>query len=57
MVAAASARLNDVLAAPADVTNTLLDGYERHLHDARRNRELLRSFADAHGWGAERWAA
>lgn len=57
MVATASARLNDILAAPADVTDTLLGGYERHLRDARRNRELLRSFADAHGWGAERWAA
>ncbi|HET6713371.1 MAG TPA: polysaccharide pyruvyl transferase family protein [Actinomycetota bacterium] len=57
MVDAASARLDDVLAAPTGVTSALLDGYERHLHDARRNRELLQAFADAHGWGAEPWAA
>jgi len=57
MVAAASTRLNDVLDAPTDVATSILDGYRRHLRDARRNRELLRSFADAHGWGAQRWAA
>ncbi|MGZ4152304.1 MAG: hypothetical protein ACXVP3_07655, partial [Actinomycetota bacterium] len=57
MVAAASARLDDVLAAPSDVANTLLDGYQRHLRDARRNRAMLRAFAEAHGWGAEAWAA
>ena len=27
-------------------------GYEEHLAAARRNRELLRSFVQANGWGA-----
>ncbi|MGZ8617878.1 MAG: polysaccharide pyruvyl transferase family protein [Actinomycetota bacterium] len=57
MVHAASARLDDVLAAPRDVTRALLGGYERHLRDARRNRELLTTFANEHGWGPVPWAA
>ena len=57
MVDAASARLDDVLAAPRDVTRALLGGYERHLRDARRNRELLTTFANEHGWGPVPWAA
>jgi polysaccharide pyruvyl transferase WcaK-like protein len=57
MVTTASDRLDEVLAAPTDITSALLAGHERHLHDARRNRELLWTFADTHGWGAEPWAA
>lgn len=57
MIAAASTRLDDVLSAPTDVTRALADGYEQHLDAARRNRELLRAFADSHGWGAVPWAA
>jgi polysaccharide pyruvyl transferase WcaK-like protein len=56
-VSRASARLDEVLEAPADIASAVQDGYERHLHDARRNRELLRAFATGHGWGAEPWAA
>ncbi len=57
MVNLASTRLDDVLAAPADITSSLLGGYERHLRDARRNRALLRAFAGQHGWGAVPCAA
>ena len=57
MVIGAATRLDEVLTAPTDVTRALLDGYERHRRDARRNRELLVSFANAHGWGPVPWAA
>ncbi|HSL10802.1 MAG TPA: polysaccharide pyruvyl transferase family protein [Actinomycetota bacterium] len=57
MLATASARLEGVVAAPSDLAASLFAGHERHLRDAQRNRELLRAFADAHGWGSERCAA
>jgi polysaccharide pyruvyl transferase WcaK-like protein len=57
MLTAASARLDEVLSAPADVSRALIDGHEHHLLAARRNRELLRAFADSHGWDAVPWAA
>jgi polysaccharide pyruvyl transferase WcaK-like protein len=57
LLATAGERLRGLLGAPRDVTATILAGHERHLGDARRNRELLRAFADAHGWGSTRWAA
>jgi polysaccharide pyruvyl transferase WcaK-like protein len=57
MLTIVSSLLGDVLAPPRDLTATLRAGYERHLRDAGRNRELLRGFAGAYGWGAARWAA
>ena len=57
MLAVASARMDEVLTAPGDVSKILLGGYRRHLRDARRNRELLLGFANAHGWGSVPWAA
>ena len=57
MVSIAGTRLHTLLAAPGDITAALLEGHERHLRNARRNRELLRAFAEEHGWGAARWAA
>jgi polysaccharide pyruvyl transferase WcaK-like protein len=57
MLAVASARMDEVLTDPGDVSEILLGGYRRHLRDARRNRELLLGFANAHGWGSVPWAA
>jgi hypothetical protein len=57
MLAVASARMDEVLSVPGDVSEILLGGYLRHLRDARRNRELLLGFANAHGWGSVPWAA
>jgi polysaccharide pyruvyl transferase WcaK-like protein len=57
MLARASARMDDVLADPGDLSDALLDGYQRHVRDARRNRDLLVGFANAHGWGSVSWAA
>jgi polysaccharide pyruvyl transferase WcaK-like protein len=57
MVERVSASLDEVLADPAGVRRALLDGYRSHLHDARRNRELLRTYAAGHNWGEVPWAA
>ena len=57
MVEQASTSLEEILAAPTDVRRALLDGYRSHLHDARRNRELLHTYALGHGWGDVPWAA
>ena len=57
LLSTAGARLDRLLVTPRETTATLLAGHERHLRDARRNRQLLRAFADAHGWGSARWAA
>jgi polysaccharide pyruvyl transferase WcaK-like protein len=47
-------RVERLLADPGCVTATLRQGFEEHLKKARRNRELLRGFATAHGWETER---
>lgn len=39
------------------VRDTLRAGYVAHVTAARRNRELLRGFAAAHGWGVPAWVA
>jgi polysaccharide pyruvyl transferase WcaK-like protein len=57
MLSAASARMDEVLAAAGDASAALIGGYDRHRRDARRNRELLLGFANAHGWGSVPWAA
>jgi len=57
MVDQASTSLEEILAAPTDVRRALLEGYRSHLHDARRNRELLHTYALGHGWGDVPWAA
>ncbi|HEX5902572.1 MAG TPA: polysaccharide pyruvyl transferase family protein [Actinomycetota bacterium] len=41
---------------PGGVRDALHAGYEAHVSAARRNRELLRGFAAAHGWGVPAWA-
>jgi polysaccharide pyruvyl transferase WcaK-like protein len=45
------ANLDRVLAAPEPVRAALHRGYEEHLGKARRNRQLLREFVKAQGWG------
>ncbi|HEX6131785.1 MAG TPA: polysaccharide pyruvyl transferase family protein [Actinomycetota bacterium] len=56
IVEAAGSRLDDLLAAPSQASAALREGHERHLADARRNREILLGYARAHGWGVP-WAA
>jgi polysaccharide pyruvyl transferase WcaK-like protein len=41
---------------PVVVRDRLRAGNETHVAAARRNRELLREFAVAHGWGVPAWA-
>ena len=48
--------VDELLLDPARVRDRLLAGHEEHVAAARRNRELLRSFAVEHGWGAPAWA-
>jgi polysaccharide pyruvyl transferase WcaK-like protein len=45
------ARVEDLLANPALERERLRQGFEAHLASSKRNRELLRAFAQAHGWG------
>jgi polysaccharide pyruvyl transferase WcaK-like protein len=52
MTAAVDALVRD----PSGVRGLLRDGNETHIAAAQRNRELLRGFAAAHGWGVPAWA-
>jgi polysaccharide pyruvyl transferase WcaK-like protein len=45
-------RVGRLLANPSLQREALRRGYEEHLGAARRNRELLRAFVKANGWGA-----
>jgi polysaccharide pyruvyl transferase WcaK-like protein len=49
--------VDKLLSDPVEVWNQLRAGYGSHVASARRNRDLLRSFAVEHGWGVLRWAA
>jgi hypothetical protein len=48
--------VDELLSDPVEVRDRLRAGHEAHLAAARRNRELLRSFAVEHGWGVPAWA-
>ncbi|HJS27386.1 MAG TPA: polysaccharide pyruvyl transferase family protein [Actinomycetota bacterium] len=48
--------VDELLRDPVEVRDRLRAGHEAHLVAARRNRELLRSFAARHGWGVPAWA-
>ena len=49
--------VDELLCDPVEVRELLRAGHDAHLAAARRNRELLLSFAGQHGWGgAGRWA-
>lgn len=50
-------RIDHLIADPSCQAAALASGYLEHLERAERNRALLRSFLEAHGWEAERWAA
>lgn len=49
--------VDKLLSDPVEVWDRLRAGYGSHVASARRNRDLLRSFALEHGWGVLRWAA
>ncbi len=49
--------VDHLVSAPDQVRERLRASHRAHVASARRNRELLWSFAVAHGWGALRWAA
>jgi len=44
-------RVEDLLAHPVSVQDLLRRGYQEHAAQAGRNRELLRDFVQARGWG------
>jgi hypothetical protein len=48
--------IDELLSDPVEVRERLRAGHEAHLGAARRNRELLRTFAAEHGWGVPAWA-
>ncbi len=48
--------VDELLLDPVEVRERLRVGHDAHLAAARRNRELLRSFAGQHGWGVPAWA-
>ena len=48
--------VDELLFDPVEVRERLRAGHDAHLAAARRNRELLRSFAGQHGWGVPAWA-
>jgi polysaccharide pyruvyl transferase WcaK-like protein len=48
--------VDELLSGPVEVRERLRAGHDAHLAAARRNRELLRSFADQHDWGVPAWA-
>jgi polysaccharide pyruvyl transferase WcaK-like protein len=50
-------RVDHLIADPACQVAALASGHREHLERAERNRALLRSFLQEHGWEAERWAA
>ncbi|HET9250374.1 MAG TPA: polysaccharide pyruvyl transferase family protein [Actinomycetota bacterium] len=47
--------VDELLSDPPEVREQLRAGNEIHVAAARRNRELLRSFAVRHGWGVPAW--
>lgn len=49
--------VDELLSAPLEVQGRLRAGHHAHVMSARRNRDLLRSFAVEHGWGVPLWAA
>jgi polysaccharide pyruvyl transferase WcaK-like protein len=50
-------RIDHLIADPARQAAALSSGHREHVERAERNRALLRSFLEEHGWEAERWAA
>jgi polysaccharide pyruvyl transferase WcaK-like protein len=48
--------VDELLFDPVEVRERLRAGHDAHLAAARRNRELLGSFAGQHGWGVPAWA-
>jgi len=54
MFATLGERIGTLLANPSPVRDTLRRGYEEHLASARRNRQLLGAFVQAHGWARAR---
>lgn len=48
--------VDELLFDSVEVRGRLRAGHDAHLAAARRNRELLRSFAGQHGWGVPAWA-
>jgi polysaccharide pyruvyl transferase WcaK-like protein len=48
--------VDHLLSDPAEVRGRLRSGHDAHVVTARRNRELLRAFADEHGWRVPAWA-
>lgn len=48
--------VDELLSDPLEMRDRLRTGHGVHLAAARRNRELLRSFAVQHGWGVPAWA-
>jgi polysaccharide pyruvyl transferase WcaK-like protein len=48
--------VDELLCDPVEVRQRLRAGHDAHLAAARRNRELLRTFAAQHGWGVPAWA-
>jgi polysaccharide pyruvyl transferase WcaK-like protein len=48
--------VDELLSDPVEVRDRLRAGYRVHLAAAHRNRELLRRFAETHGWGVPAWA-
>jgi polysaccharide pyruvyl transferase WcaK-like protein len=49
--------VDKLLPDPVEVRERLRAGNDAHVASARRNRELLQSFAVEHGWGVMAWAA
>jgi polysaccharide pyruvyl transferase WcaK-like protein len=49
--------VDELLLDPVEVRDRLRAGHAAHVASARRNRDLLRSFAVDHGWGVLTWAA
>jgi polysaccharide pyruvyl transferase WcaK-like protein len=48
--------VDELLSGPVEMRERLRAGHDAHLAAARRNRELLRTFAGQHGWGVRAWA-
>ncbi len=47
-------RIDCLLSAPVSTRATILKSHEQHLARAGRNRELLRTFVESHGWSVTR---
>jgi polysaccharide pyruvyl transferase WcaK-like protein len=48
--------VDKLLSDPVETQKRLRAGHGTHVMSARRNRDLLRSFAVEHGWGVPLWA-